>query len=215
MTERHRLRVMLANERADRLEVVAKVVRGLGHEVVAREFEVADVAGVTARERPDVALVGLGDHPEHALELVSEIVSGAFCPVIAYLRSYDAEWVKRAAALGIYAYIVDTGADELQSAMEITLQRYAAYHELQGAFERRDRDLHRERRRAIALHEGVVQSLTVAGLALELEKPGVARDSVQTALENVRGVITSALLELREQGLPLTDALREATPPRA
>ena len=54
------LRVLIANERRDRLELLAQVVTGLGHEVIAREIEVTEVAAVTAREHPDVALVGLG-----------------------------------------------------------------------------------------------------------------------------------------------------------
>jgi hypothetical protein len=37
------------------------VVNGLGHEVIAREIHVDEVGAVTARERPDVALVGLGE----------------------------------------------------------------------------------------------------------------------------------------------------------
>jgi hypothetical protein len=53
------LRVLIANERRDRLADVAVTVVALGHEVIAREVEVGDVGTVTARERPDVALVGL------------------------------------------------------------------------------------------------------------------------------------------------------------
>ena len=37
------------------------IVVALGHEVIAREIDVEDVGTVTARERPDVALVGLGE----------------------------------------------------------------------------------------------------------------------------------------------------------
>ena len=54
----------------------------LGHEVIAREIEVEDVAAVTARERPDVALVGLGESSQHALDLIDQIVREAACPVI-------------------------------------------------------------------------------------------------------------------------------------
>ena len=68
------LRVLIANERRDRLELLAQVVAGLGHEVIAREIDVREVGAVTAREHPDVALVGLGLSSEHALELISEIV---------------------------------------------------------------------------------------------------------------------------------------------
>ncbi len=85
--EIHHLRVLIANERRDRLELLAQVVAGLGHEVIAREVEVGEVGEVTAREQPDVALVGLGLSSEHALELIAEIVHESACPVIALLSA--------------------------------------------------------------------------------------------------------------------------------
>jgi AmiR/NasT family two-component response regulator len=131
------LRVLIANERRDRLELLAQVVVSLGHEVIAREIHVKQVAEVTARERPDVALVGLGSSTEHALNLIGEIVREAACPVIALLERRDPEYVNQAATRGVFAYIVDSDAEELQSAISITLRRFAEYHNLQGAFGRR------------------------------------------------------------------------------
>jgi AmiR/NasT family two-component response regulator len=131
------LRVLIANERLDRLELLAPVVAGLGHEVIAREISVAEVGAVTARERPDVALVGLGLDSEHALGLIGEIVREAACPVIALLTARDPTYVREAAKRGVFAYIVESDAEELQSAIDITLQRFAEYHSLQGAFGRR------------------------------------------------------------------------------
>ena len=134
--ERH-LRVLIANERRDRLELLAQVVAGLGHEVIAREIYVKEVGAVTERERPDVALVGLGLSSEHALDLITEIVREASCPVIALLSAKDPAYVRDAAKRGVFAYIVDGDAAELQSAIDITLQRFAEYQNLQGAFGRR------------------------------------------------------------------------------
>jgi response regulator NasT len=131
------LRVLIANERRDRLELLAQVVAGLGHEVIAREVDVREVASVTAREQPDVALVGLGLSSDHALDLISEIVREAFCPVIALLSAKDPQYVHEAAKRGVFAYIVDGTSEELQSAIDITLQRFTEYHNLQGAFGRR------------------------------------------------------------------------------
>src|SRR5579864_2126621 len=128
---RDHLRVLIANERQDRLELLAQVVAGLGHEVIAREVEVSEVATVTTREHPDVALVGLGLSSTHALDLIGEIVREATCPVIALLT------VRDAARRGVFAYIVDTTPEELQSAIHVTLQRFAEYHSLRGAFGRR------------------------------------------------------------------------------
>jgi AmiR/NasT family two-component response regulator len=131
------LRVLIANERRDRLELLAQVVAGLGHEVIARSIDVGEVGAVTAREHPDVALVGLGLSSEHALELIEKIVREASCPVIALLSVEDPAYVREAAKRGVFAYLVDTTPEELQSAIDVTLQRFTEYHNLQGAFGRR------------------------------------------------------------------------------
>src|SRR5215211_7712611 len=135
--DRGPLRVLIANERRDRLERIAEVVTGLGHEVIARELEVSEVAAATEREHPDLAFVGLGMSSEHALQLISEIVREAACPVIALLEAEDPNWVNLAAKRGIFAYLVDTNPREMQSAIDITLRRYAEYQSLEGAFARR------------------------------------------------------------------------------
>jgi len=135
--QRTSLRILIANERKDRLERIATIVLGLGHEVISRELEVADVAAATEREHPDLAFVGLGISGEHALDMISEIVREASCPVIALLESDDPVWVNEAAKRGIFAYIVDGRAEEMQSTIDITLRRYAEYANLEGAFARR------------------------------------------------------------------------------
>jgi AmiR/NasT family two-component response regulator len=135
--ELQHLRVLIANEKRDRLELLAQVVIGLGHDVIAREIYVKEVGAVTAREHPDVALVGLGSSSDHALDLISEIVREAACPVIAILHADDPAYIHEAAKRGVFAYIVEGTPDELQSAIEITLQRFGEYQTLQGAFGRR------------------------------------------------------------------------------
>jgi AmiR/NasT family two-component response regulator len=131
------LRVLIANERTDRLALVAPIVIGLGHEVIAREIEVQDVGAVTARERPDVALVGLGESSDHALALIEKIVREAACPVIALIHAPDPGFVKEASKRGVFAYVTDAEAKDWQSSIDIVLRRFAEYHDLEGAFGRR------------------------------------------------------------------------------
>src|SRR5437867_12414861 len=100
--ETQRLRVLIANERKDRVALVAPIVAALGHEVIAREIEVEDVGAVTARERPDVALVGLGESSEHALHLVERIVREAACPVIVLIHEPDPDFAKEASKRGVF-----------------------------------------------------------------------------------------------------------------
>jgi AmiR/NasT family two-component response regulator len=135
--ETEHLRVLIANERKDRLQLVAPIVAGLGHEVIAREIDVELVGPVTARERPDVALVGLGASSEHALGLIEKIVHEAACPVVALLHAPDPSFVKEASKRGIFAYITDGESTDWQSSIDIVLRRFAEYHDLEGAFGRR------------------------------------------------------------------------------
>jgi response regulator NasT len=105
--------------------------------VIAREIEVEDVGAVTARERPDVALVGLGESSEHALHLVERIVRESACPVIALIHAPDPDFVKEASKRGVFAYITDADAKDWQSSIDIVLRRFTEYHDLEGAFGRR------------------------------------------------------------------------------
>jgi len=132
-----RLRVLVANERQDRLAEVVSLVANLGHEVIAPQIEVSEVGPVTAREQPDVAFVGLGESTQHALELIEQIVHEAACPVVLLLHEPDPEFVVEAARRGIFAYITDVDPHEWQNSIEIVLRRFADFRDLEGAFKRR------------------------------------------------------------------------------
>jgi response regulator NasT len=212
------LRVLIANERKDHLALLETVVEGMGHEVVARETDVLRVAALTARVRPDLALVGLGLNSEHALDLVTEIVRESYCPVIAILTTKNPEWVNEAAKRGLFASIRDGHADELQSAIDITLRRFAEQQSLRGAFERREKEVVRERdgvrvrqRQALELHESVVQTLAVAKLADDLGRVDESRVAVGAALEAARAIVARSLEQLKEEGVPVGQLIRDAS----
>lgn len=133
------LRVLLANERPEHLEQIALVVTRLGHAVVARETNIAAVAALTEEGVFDVAIVGVGEDTQHALDLIGRIVREANCPVIAILDVEDPAFIHQAAKRGVFAYITsnDASADQLESAIDVVLHRFAEFHDLEGAFGRR------------------------------------------------------------------------------
>jgi response regulator NasT len=137
--EPHHLRVLVADERQKYLEPVSAAVRDLGHEVIAHEVTIAKVAKATMEHRPDIAIVALHEDTEHALELVSEIVDEAVCPVIALADAASREFVAGAASRGVFAYIDSTAEAELQAAIDVALQRYREFRKLLAAFDRRAR----------------------------------------------------------------------------
>lgn len=137
MSETRRPRLLIANEGRDRLEQLARVAGTLGHEVIAPGIGLDEVEAMVARERPDVAMIGLGSSPDDALEVISGIVHQGACPVIALLAANDPAAIREAAKRGVYAYVIRDDPAELESAIEITVRRFAEYQNLQGAFGRR------------------------------------------------------------------------------
>lgn len=132
----HRLQVLIANERGERLDTVTAIVEGLGHEIVGRG-DITAVGPLSRSTGAEVALVGLGLDGGHALEQISAIVREAACPVIALLDVADPSYVAEAAKRGVFAYVVMNEQADLPSAIDITLRRYAEFQNLQGAFGRR------------------------------------------------------------------------------
>jgi AmiR/NasT family two-component response regulator len=132
------LRVLIANERQDRLVNVRRIVESLGHQVITPQIEVEDVGEFTRLEKPDVALVGLGESTQHALDLIERIVYEAVCPVVTLLHLPDQEFVAEAARRGVFAYATDDEpAEDWQNAIEIALRRFAQLHDLEDAFAKR------------------------------------------------------------------------------
>ena len=135
----HRLRVLVADERDKYLQPIAEAVEALGHEVIAHEVEIAKVGAATVEHRPDLAIVALHEDTRHALELISEIVEEATCPVLALADAASREFVHEAAERGVFAYLDSTDERELQGGIDVALQRYQQYRSLLSAFDRRAR----------------------------------------------------------------------------
>jgi AmiR/NasT family two-component response regulator len=51
-------------------------------------------------------------------------VREAACPVIVLIHAPDPAFVKEAAKRGVFAYIIDSEADDWQSAIDIVLRRF-------------------------------------------------------------------------------------------
>ena len=106
--------------------------------MIAREIEVEDVGAVTARERPDVALVGLGRELGARARADRQDRAGGRLPGdrAASTRAIP-QFVKEASKRGVFAHISDADVEDWQSSIDIVLRRFAEYHDLEGAFGRR------------------------------------------------------------------------------
>ena len=131
------LRVLIQEGSKELVDEVARTLTVLGHEVIdSTEFRGIGSAG--AGGGPDVAVVVVESAEQQALELIGRVVKQATCPVVAILPVPDPAFISAAAKLGIFASVAHGGdPGELQSAIDIAVQRFADYHGLEAAFERR------------------------------------------------------------------------------
>ena len=130
------LRVLIASERPDRLERVAVIVAGLGHEVIARQLEVTEVGQVTRAERPTSRWSVSARAPTRArADLEDRPRSGL-----------PGDHLARGARPGVRARGGQARRlclhhrhrpGQPQSAIDIVLHRFAEFHNLEGAFGRR------------------------------------------------------------------------------
>jgi response regulator NasT len=186
-----RLQVLVANEQDARLASIRTIVERLGHQIVGRNVDIGDVGPLSRSTGAEVALVGLGLDSEHALDQISAIVHEAACPVIAVLDAKDPGYVHQAARRGVFAYVIlDDNGGDLESALDITLRRFAEFHNLQGAFGRRAII---ERAKGILMERnGIDADAAFALLKSHSQRNGHKLIDVATALTQTHSLLPSA-----------------------
>jgi len=133
------LQILIANEHPIGSPRSRRSSNSSDMKIVASSLDVDDVARLSRQHLPDVALVGLGGDGEHGLEMISNIVREAACPVIAILDLSDPAYVtegRQTRCVRVHGDGNGAPAD-LQVALDITLRRFAEFHNLEGAFGRR------------------------------------------------------------------------------
>jgi AmiR/NasT family two-component response regulator len=148
------LRVLLADEDAGALKIVARQVRDLGHTPTEIAVNLPAAAEAIARDDPDLTIVAVYSDDGHALDLIEEINAYSTGPVIALLDREDADFVAAAAERGIFAYARTETTESIQGAIEVAIRRWREQHELSEQVERLEGAL--ERRALIERAKGIL-----------------------------------------------------------
>ena len=148
------LRVLLADEDAGALKLVAGQVRDLGHEPTEIAVDLAAAAEAIARDEPDLAIVAVYRDDGYALDLIEEINAFSRGPVIALLDREDPDFVAAAAERGIFAYARQETTESIQGAIEVAMRRWREKHALDQQVERLEGAL--ERRALIERAKGIL-----------------------------------------------------------
>jgi len=182
------LQVLAADEDHRTLQRTVDLLRGLGHDVIARAVTLGEVEAQISAEQPDMAVVRVHDDDEYALELIAEITEVAGRPVIAIADDPPPAFVRRAAERGIFAYAQREDAGDLQGAIEVAMQRYHETLELTRQVDRLESAL--ERRAVIERAKGILMERhgkdDTAAFAMLREQ---ARRSNRTVVDLSRAIL--------------------------
>jgi response regulator NasT len=183
-----RLRVLIADERPEPLERMAEVARSLGHDVVALELAVAGTAEAIRDRSPELAIVGLHEDEEHALELVQEIVDEGLCPVLVQTDGDDPEFAAKAAECGAFGFTAPVEANALQAAIEVAARRFDELEELTEQVENLEGAIRRraivERAKGITMERDGIDERTAFEILRER-----ARSSNRTLVEVAQAIL--------------------------
>jgi AmiR/NasT family two-component response regulator len=127
--------VLIANDQ-DGLDDLPEIVESLGHTAIPWR-SAAQAGPPSQRVDFDVALVALGRERARALSLIEQLADTAGCPVIAVQAAPGQADAREAARCGAFAHSSAADPEALQCAIEISMRRFADFHSLRGAFQRR------------------------------------------------------------------------------
>jgi AmiR/NasT family two-component response regulator len=155
------LRLLLADEDAGALKILAGQVRDLGHTPTEIAVDLRAAAEAIASDDPDLTIVAVYEDDRHALDLIEEINAYSTGPVIALLDREDPDFVAAAAERGIFAYARQETAESIQAAIEVAMRRWREQHELHEQIERLEGAL--ERRALIERAKGILMERNEIG----------------------------------------------------
>jgi two-component system, response regulator PdtaR len=156
--ETRALKVLLADEDAGALKILAGQVRELGHTPTEIAVDLVAASEAIARDDPDLTIVAVyraeAQDGGYALYLIEEINAYSTGPVIALLDREDPDFVAEAAERGIFAYARQETSESIQGAIEVAMRRWREQHALHQQVERLEGAL--ERRALIERAKGIL-----------------------------------------------------------
>ncbi len=126
-----RTRILIADDDAIRLMSLRAQLEALGMEVVGEATTGRDVVSVARHAEPDLAILDIKMPEMDGIEAAHAITAARTIPIILLTAYTDPALVERAAAAGVFAYLVKPVAEEdLLPAVLTARARFGEFQEL-------------------------------------------------------------------------------------
>jgi len=127
----------------------------LGHTVVGMAASAAEARELFRQSAPDLVLMDIRLGEDDGIELTRELLAERPCPVVILSAYSDSELVSRAAAAGVFGYLVKAvSPDLLKVQIEVAISRFAESQQLRQQTEDLTRTL--ETRKVVERAKGIL-----------------------------------------------------------
>ena len=127
------LRVVIADDDKDTLEMYQMLLSAFGHTVVGNTANGRELVRLCAERKPDLALIDVRMPIMDGIHAADEIVKVAAMPIILISGTYEESAIERGALSSVMAYLIKpVTADGLRAAIAVATRRFK---ELQQAVE--------------------------------------------------------------------------------
>jgi two-component system, response regulator / RNA-binding antiterminator len=131
-----KLRVMLVDERDERVELLCAPLMAAGHEIIARVHPEDDLQARVRDFRPDVIIVDMDSPSRDTLEQMRCINREQPRPIVMFAESDDSKLIHDAVHAGVSAYIVDgLDARRVLPILEVAIARFNEFQSLRRELE--------------------------------------------------------------------------------
>jgi AmiR/NasT family two-component response regulator len=125
------LRIAVADDEPDMQEYFRTILPGLGHEVVAVAGDGVELVAACRAHKPDLVITDIKMPDMDGIEAATRIYRDGPVPVILVSAHHDAEFIRRAEADHILAYLVKPIKQaDLEPAIALAVRRFEQFQAL-------------------------------------------------------------------------------------
>lgn len=140
-------RVMLVDERPERLEVISAKLDGDGCRVVACVRPNDDLVALVRRHDPEVIIIDLDSPSRDTLEGLRSVQASVPRPILMFTQNDDGETIRQAIQSGVSAYTVDgLESRSVRPIVEAAMATFRQFRALEDELERTKGQLHERKR---------------------------------------------------------------------
>ena len=131
-----KLRVMLVDDRDERVELLKVPLMAAGHEIIARVHPEDDLQARVQESKPDIIIVDMDSPSRDTLEQMRCITRDQPRPIVMFAESEDRNLIHDAVQAGVSAYIVDgLGHKRVIPILEVAIARFNEFQNLRRELE--------------------------------------------------------------------------------